>query len=312
MGISIWKKIIMNNVPLVSIIIFTYNHSKFIRETIEGALAQTYESTEIVIADDCSTDGNIEIINQYAELYPNKIVPVIGNKNIGITGNANRGIAMCKGEYIAMVGGDDVIFATKLEKQMEWLLKSNNRALCGHALKICDSETNVTSDYNHRLPKKGFGRATWLEHGALFGATSIVVKTEYLPNPAFDPRIPIVSDWKLYIDLLKDDLEFGYVDEWLGLYRKHANNVTNNIKPAIDDLEVCINICLEQYPEHKSTIQLGYAYLVKYGFGNYYLSKNEFKLASSYFSDAIKLNPYNYKFYIKYILTKFKQIRQRN
>ena len=82
--------------PLVSIVIFTYNHSKFIRETLDGAISQRYPNFEIIVADDCSTDGTSEIILQYQRQHPSLIKAIIGEKNVGITRNANRGIAACK------------------------------------------------------------------------------------------------------------------------------------------------------------------------------------------------------------------------
>lgn len=290
-----------NAQPLVSIVIFTYNHSRFIKETIDGALKQTYKNIEIIIADDCSTDGNIDIILGYAEKYPELIKAVIGASNEGITKNANRGMSVCSGEYIAMVGGDDVIFPTKIEKQMHWLLQSDKRAICGHALNICDENTQVTGKYGHIIPQTGFGRANWFRFGPLYGATSVIIKSEYLPSPVYDERVPIVSDWKLYIDVLEDDLEYGYVPEVLGLYRKHANNVTGNVIRAIGDLENCIAICSKQYASYYHDIRKGKSYLVDYGYANYYAVTGNVSLAIKYYLTAIKVDCTNWKAVIKFL-----------
>lgn len=287
--------------PLVSIVIFTYNHSSFIHETIEGALSQTYKNIEIIIADDCSTDGNIEIIHDFMERFPGKIKAIIGENNQGITKNANRGIAACTGQYIAMVGGDDVIFPTKIEKQMNWMLKNNKRAICGHGLNICDENTQITGLYSHIIPKSGKGRVNWIKYGPLFGATSIIVNKIYLPSPAYDERVPIVSDWKLYIDVLDDDLEYGYVDEILGLYRKHSNNVTGNVIRGILDLENCIQICKLQYPKYSKEIKMGESYLIDYGYGNYYSTIDNINLSIKFYISAIKKYPFNWKAYLKII-----------
>ncbi|MDX1538548.1 glycosyltransferase [Arsukibacterium sp.] len=291
----------MIQVPLVSVVIFTYNHSRFIRETLEGAINQTYSNIEIIVADDCSTDGNIDIIHEYVKRYPELIKPVIGSKNEGITKNANRGMAACKGEYIAMVGGDDVIFPTKIEKQMTWLLHDSKRAICGHALNICDEKTKVTGKYGHLLPKSGRGRSKWFKFGPLFGATSIIIKRQYLPSPVYDERVPIVSDWKLYIDVLNDELEYGYIPEVLGLYRKHSNNVTKNVLRAIVDLENCISICELQYSKYIKEIRKGKSYLVDYGYANYYSSKGDFYLAARCYLIALKNDILNWKALIKLI-----------
>lgn len=285
----------MSNLPLVSICIFTYNHSKYIRQTIDGALSQTYENFEIVIADDCSNDGNLDIIYEYQKKFPSIINVVVGLTNTGITANANRGISACRGSYIAMVGGDDVIFPDKLKLQMEWLLTSENRVLCGHGLDICDSNTVIIQRYNHILPKAGKGRSNWIAHGPLYGATSVVVKSSCLGKPAFDERVPIVSDWKLYIDILEDEYEYGFINKTLGLYRKHSSNVTNNVVKAIQDTENCLNILSIQYSNYRKEINRSWSYLVFYGYAKYYYANKQYNNSISYFVRSIKYNVLNWK-----------------
>ena len=75
-----------------------------------------------------------------------------------------------------MVGGDDIIFPLKLERQISWLLNHPNAVLCGHGLQICDHNSIVTGAYVSRYPEGGVGRSKWIKYGPLYGATSIVVK----------------------------------------------------------------------------------------------------------------------------------------
>jgi glycosyltransferase involved in cell wall biosynthesis len=98
--------------PLVSLAIITYNQKDYLRECIESVLSQDYENIEIVIADDCSTDGTQDMLREYDKKYPNKFVLKLSERNQGITANSNLALFACCGKYIAMTGGDDIFLPT--------------------------------------------------------------------------------------------------------------------------------------------------------------------------------------------------------
>lgn len=106
-----------------SILLVTYNHENYIIQAIESILEQkTTFGFEIVVADDCSNDNTLSIIQQYAQEYPGKFRILEKESNLGITLNYKRGFAACKGEYIAILEGDD--FWTdplKIQKHVDFL-----------------------------------------------------------------------------------------------------------------------------------------------------------------------------------------------
>ena len=111
--------------PSVSVSIITYNHAPYIRQCIEGALMQrTSFPCEIVIGEDCSSDGTKEIVMEYARIYP-EIIRVIGSEtNVGMMENSKRTDYACRGEFIANCEGDDFwIDPLKLQKQYEAINK---------------------------------------------------------------------------------------------------------------------------------------------------------------------------------------------
>lgn len=109
----------------LSVTIITYNQKNFIREAIDSALAQeTTFPFEILVGDDCSTDGTREIIQEYERLYPGKVIGVLHPRNMGKNGGINsiETIKLVKGEYYAMMDGDDYwTDPTKLQKQVDFL-----------------------------------------------------------------------------------------------------------------------------------------------------------------------------------------------
>ncbi|UCS91997.1 glycosyltransferase family 2 protein [Echinicola marina] len=107
--------------PLVSIIIPVYNKAAYVSQTIDSALAQTYQNIEIILVDDGSTDGSKLIIRRYAKQFPEKIV-LIEQENSGVSKATNKGISYAKGEYIQFLDADDLISSNKIKNQVNLLL----------------------------------------------------------------------------------------------------------------------------------------------------------------------------------------------
>lgn len=123
-----------HNDIMVSIFCITYNHSKFIAKALDGFLMQQCNfKTEIIIGDDCSTDGTAEIIDDYVARYPGRITRLKAPKNIGATQNVIRVALETKGKYVATCDGDDYwTDPYKLQKQVDFLENNPDYVMCCH------------------------------------------------------------------------------------------------------------------------------------------------------------------------------------
>ena len=101
----------------VSVITPMYNCEKFISETIESVLNQTYTNWEMIIIDDCSTDKSKQIVKQYIE-RDKRIRLIALNENSGAAVARNKGIEVSSGRFIAFLDGDDLWEPNKLEKNV--------------------------------------------------------------------------------------------------------------------------------------------------------------------------------------------------
>lgn len=110
--------------PLISIITPNYNCARFIAQTIESVLAQTYTNWEMLIVDDCSTDGSYEIAREYAE-KDSRIKVFRNEKNSGAAVSRNRAIEASSGEYVAFLDSDDLWLPEKLERQLNFMQENN-------------------------------------------------------------------------------------------------------------------------------------------------------------------------------------------
>lgn len=108
---------------LVSIIMPSYNTARYISESIESVLSQTYTNWELIIVDDCSTDNTDDIVKPYLE--DNRIKYLKNEKNSGAAISRNYALREAKGRWIAFLDSDDLWLPQKLEKQIEFMEKNN-------------------------------------------------------------------------------------------------------------------------------------------------------------------------------------------
>ncbi len=105
---------------LVSIVMPNYNCAKYIAETVNSVLSQTYTDWELLIVDDCSTDNSLEVIKEFTQ-KDERIKLFVNEKNSGAAASRNRALREAKGEWIAFLDSDDLWTADKLEKQIGFM-----------------------------------------------------------------------------------------------------------------------------------------------------------------------------------------------
>lgn len=141
-----WKGDISN--PVVSICCITYNHEKYIEETIDSFLMQETDFPfEVVIGEDCSTDNTRKIVEKYKEMYPNIIKLIVSENNVGMQANGQRTMETCKGQYIAACEGDDYwMDAEKLQIQKDFLESNPEYIICYTDVEAFN-ENGIIQDY---------------------------------------------------------------------------------------------------------------------------------------------------------------------
>src|SRR2546427_3598573 len=113
----------MLNQPKVSITIPSYNHARFLPAAIESALAQTYQHLEIIIVDDGSTDGSLQIAEEYGRRHADviKVITHAGLRNRGISETVNLGFESATGSYWCGLPSDDLFHPRKIAEQVAFL-----------------------------------------------------------------------------------------------------------------------------------------------------------------------------------------------
>jgi alpha-1,3-rhamnosyltransferase len=130
---------IKNEMPLVSVIIPSYNHEKYIEEAVRSVWSQTYNNVELIVIDDGSTDRSVEILNRLEKLSP-IYMKVIKKKNEGVCKALNLGLSMATGKYISVLGSDDRYLEHKLDILTSIIEKTNDSISFIYSKNSCINE----------------------------------------------------------------------------------------------------------------------------------------------------------------------------
>lgn len=299
------------NKPLVSVLIITYNQKPYIAETINSVLEQSYENIEIIIADDCSTDGQKDILEKYKDKYP-EIIKIISNeRNLGITENCNRALEKASGVYIAWLGGDDLFLNKKIELQVNAMEANKGISLCGTNV-LVKFEDGLSKDYIAKCKTMLNGRSArkFIELYNHIPTSSFMFRAEIMKDVNLDSRLRIVSDWLFNVECALRGSIYS-INEVLTVYRRTGNNVTKSgyRYSYLDDRLIQMDILLFSRPELYSSIKIARsnaflaASLREISDDRYHLSKLlaacaireqlfNFKAIAVYLCALIKVNPY--------------------
>lgn len=206
--------------PLVSIILPTYNGSRYIRTSIDSCLNQTYQHFELIIVDDCSTDNTASIVKEYAG-KDSRIKYIKNETNKKLPLSLNTGFAAAQGELFTWTSDDNYYATHAIEVMVQTLQQHPETGLVYTNYKTIDDDGNITGE-------KIFGDAnesmvTWLGAGACF-LYQAQLHTEL---KGYDASAFLIEDYDFFIRALTKT-RFYYINRTdLYYYRLHAGSLTS-------------------------------------------------------------------------------------
>ncbi|KAF1081450.1 MAG: putative glycosyltransferase [Candidatus Rifleibacterium amylolyticum] len=213
--------------PLVSVVCITYNHERFIRDAIESFLAQETDfAFSIVIAEDCSSDNTLAIVDEYCRLYPRVIKLIKNEKNLGVIENFFRTIDSVTTKYAAVCEGDDYwTNPHKLQTQIDFLQENPEYSMVCHPVTILN-ETQNCAAVKKAYEKFVSGHFT----------TRDILRGHFIPTPSLTFKTDAfhLYDWMLACRSGDIALEIilslsgpGYfMPEPMAVYRQHDDGIT--------------------------------------------------------------------------------------
>ena len=137
----------MKHKPLITIYMPVFNATKFLDQSISSILNQTFSDFEFIIVDDASTDKSWKIIKSYAK-KDKRIIAIKNKINLGVSLTSNIAISQAQGKFLARMDADDISFADRLQKQLDFLQKNNSVVAVGGQCIVIDSQDNVIGNKN--------------------------------------------------------------------------------------------------------------------------------------------------------------------
>jgi glycosyltransferase involved in cell wall biosynthesis len=227
------------NTTLISVIMPVYNGEKFIRETIDSVLKQTYEHFEFIIVNDGSTDSTQQIINSYDD---GRMISLHLTKNQGVSNARNMGTDLSKGAFIAFCDADDIYDLNRLETQFEFLTKNPN-------IDVCGSYFTVFENGQEHLIKHPLTDYEIKEHfftSNCIGQPSVMGKSEAFREIKYNPELEASEDYDLWARMANSGIVFANVPHSLVKYRLHPTQAskTKGRLLYLTSLTICTNYAL--------------------------------------------------------------------
>lgn len=224
----------LNQKPLVSIIVISYNHEKYIKQCLDGIFSQSYDNIELILRDDGSTDNTRNIISNY--LKENTGINVINSDlndiNRGLLWSLNSTLSKVKGEFVSLCAGDDYYLPGKIELQVGLFNRTNGEygVVYGDMEVVDENNKKIhNSFYDWHLkgimPPSGSVLEYFILHNPIHLMSLLVKKEIYDSVGKFDESL-IFEDWDMAMRMARIT-KFYYSPQKVASYRKHSGQMTD-------------------------------------------------------------------------------------
>lgn len=287
--------------PLVSVVIPTYNRARLVCEAVETVLAQTYRNFEIIVVDDGSTDETEEALGRYEGR-----IKYFYQENRGLSAARNTGIRNSTGCYIALLDSDDLWRQDKLALQVDYLNKHDDCGLVYTDMELLIAREGVLIEVPTTplvLPTGYIYPQVFLRN-EIFPST-VLVRKECLEDVGlFDESLRHFEDYELWLRIARR-YKIGNIDKKLTVYRRHVDNLHEG--PRVLGLKHTrmLQRHVRDHPEiikmlgkRKTGMRISEP-LFAYAYGLF--DEGDFKNARRYMRELIALNPTRWAAYLYFL-----------
>jgi len=271
--------------PLVSIVFTSYNHKDYLKQALDSLINQTYSNLEIIIVDDCSTDGSQEILLRYEQL--SNICLKLKTVNSGsYVNSSNFGASLAKGDYILFAQCDDFAEPNQIEVLVAAVEKNPTAGVVFSKSNLVDENGKVfANDFTGRernfkqaVKNNGLIKGPVMKEFLSFSCvipnlSAAIIKHELFKKVnGLSNRYLVVADWAFWLDLT-EITDFYFVTTPLNFFRQHSTTIRSSIKMETQIVEM-YNLFYGHIDEYKliqsqkSKLKLGagavwFSYLVE-------------------------------------------------
>lgn len=225
--------------PIVSVVVISYNSSKYILDCLDSIYNQTYLNIELIISDDCSKDDTVDICKEWLSEKKERFVKTVlltVEKNTGTSANCNRGFESSSGEWIKMIAGDDALFPECVEKFVHFVaIHPCAKFIVGNLKEykntfddenIIEGHMATYNDNNDILDKSADEQFRKMLNGNSFIPPTGFFSVDMIREVGgFDEKYGILEDFPFYLKVLKAGYKCYKMEEYVSKYRTSDTNV---------------------------------------------------------------------------------------
>lgn len=225
--------------PLISVIMPVYNGERFIRETIDSVLTQTYRDFEFIIVNDGSIDSTRQIVENYND---KRIVLLNLDRNQGVSNARNMGTDLSHGELIAFCDADDLYDPNRLRIQLDFLTGNPRVDICGSYFIVFENGQDKL--IQHPLTDLEIKKHFFTNN--CIGQPSVMGKSNIFQQYKYDPELQASEDYDLWARMATGGVVFANVPYPLVKYRLHPGQASKNKARLLNitSKAVCVNYAL--------------------------------------------------------------------
>ena len=213
----------MKEKPVISVIMSVYNGEEYLAEAIESVRRQTFENWELIVINDCSSDGTGAILGKYAAL-DSRIRVYTNEVNIRLAASLNKAIELAEGKYTARMDADDICMPDRLEKQYEFMESNPGIKLSSCRFLTLKDGTAASGGGGGRCDSESV-RALLLVTNPILHP-GIIADSEIMKKLKYDTTLTCTEDLELWIRAVSNGYRIMIQDEYLMLYRLHDKQIT--------------------------------------------------------------------------------------
>lgn len=299
--------------PKVSVIIPNYNYSRFLEERIESVINQTFQDFELILLDDCSTDGSIGILDRYRQ-HPKVAAVIVNEQNSGSPFRQwEKGLAMARGKYIWIAEADDCASPRFLERSVEAMESDEDVVVVKTMSELIDEKgERADREYFEDYEPDGkiriydgndFLAENMLQWNYCYNASMMLFRRDAWQSLTEKPYLKMryVGDW-LFWGMLMAGHKIGDVSERLNRFRFHGHSVTDEAHTcdkADAEVQLVLARFLSMLPSEHSGKQLVMRYQLDKLFRRDKFSgvREEIMQIDPEFAKRFKLPSVKYPFY---------------
>lgn len=216
----------MTEAPRVSVVIPAYNAAWCLRRAIDSALAQTFDSREIVVIDDGSDDDTPAVLASYGTR-----IRALRQQNAGLSRARNAGITAARGRYVAFLDADDWWLPGKLERQVALLDADPGLVFCSTAAELQDEHGRVLNTWTCGNSRAPVLEAIFAQNAYVAGSGSAVMvrRDAIVETGGFDPDLPSLEDIDMWMRLAARG-GYACVPEVLTVVFRRAGSMSGNFR----------------------------------------------------------------------------------